>query len=709
MERATQDPDPVPAGTAADAAERLRRLWRQGQRPDVDAFLAEVGALPPGEVTAVLRVDQRERWQAGERVPAEEYLRRHPAVAASPEAALDLIFNEFLLRGHLGEEPSIGEYRRRFPEHADTLQAQIELHRAIAADSGSSAGPSRSAAATLAPASPPGAPAWPQVPGYEVLGELGRGGMGVVYQARQAGLNRLVALKVIRAGPHAGGPELARFKAEAEAVARLQHPNVVSIYEVGEHGGLPFFSLEFCPGGSLAAKLAGTPLTPQEAARLIEALARAVHAAHEAGVIHRDLKPANVLLAADGTPKVTDFGLAKKLGDAAGQTATGAILGTPSYMAPEQAGGLGKHVGPAADVYALGANLYEMLTGRPPFKAATALDTVLQVVSDEPVPPRRLQPKVPRDLETICLKCLHKEPQKRYPSADALAEDVRRFLKGETIRARPVGQFERGWRWCRRNPAVAGLLVALTLTLLVGTGLSTSFAIQSRLHERQKSQALSRLVQFLKDHPDAAKLDTAELVEAFSKENADLADGLLREVETVKDISALTWVAQGPDAQGNRLERALLQGAPSILQWLRERGYRHVGILKFRVQKDGQASSNAGPLNLNLARRLETALLLKYDPEKDGNLMLLHDASAVAATIPGADHLTPEGRKLLFQGLYRPLWGKQSPVAADAFLVGRADFSKDLRSVTVDLVAFGKDLKLENVAVVQARTDLKEK
>src|SRR5262245_30991858 len=226
------------------------------------------------------------------------------------------------------------------------------------------------AATNLPPTSPhAGTAEGPLVPGYEVLGELGRGGMGVVYKARQAGLNRVVALKMVLAGGHAGPAELARFRVEAEAVARLQHPNIVGVFEVGEAGGRPFLSLEFCPEGSLEQRLGGTPLPPEEAARLVETLAGAMHAAHRTGVVHRDLKPANVLLGADGTPKVSDFGLAKRLGEAAGQTATGAVLGTPSYMAPEQAEGR-KDVGPAADVYALGAILYECLTGRPPFKAA---------------------------------------------------------------------------------------------------------------------------------------------------------------------------------------------------------------------------------------------------------------------------------------------------------------------------------------------------
>jgi WD40 repeat protein len=312
------------------------------------------------------------------------------------------------------------------------------------------------------------------VPGYEVMRELGRGGMGVVYQARHLKLGRIVALKMILAGGHAGKDELTRFVVEGEAIARLQHPNIVQIYEVGECGGLPFFSLEFCPGGSLDAKLAGTPLPPREAAQLVETLARAMQAAHDRGVVHRDLKPANVLLADGGAPKITDFGLAKKLDDASGRTNTGAIMGTPSYMAPEQAEGK-KDVGPAADTYALGAILYECLTGRPPFKAANALDTIMQVAADEPVPPRQLQPTTPRDLETICLKCLQKEPGKRYASAAALADDLRAFQAGEPIRARPVAALERAAKWVRRNPAVAALATAVVAVLLLGTAVSTVF------------------------------------------------------------------------------------------------------------------------------------------------------------------------------------------------------------------------------------------
>jgi WD40 repeat protein len=357
------------------------------------------------------------------------------------------------------------EDRRGHAEAVAAMESFLGLNGNRQASAGPSADPA-SASLTI-PQGRVSSHRPPVIAGYEILEELGRGGMGVVYKARQTGLNRLVALKMILAGGYAGAEQLARFRTEAEAIASLQHPNIVQIHEVGEAEGKPYFALEFLEGGSLDGHLRGTPLPPKEAARLVEVLAGAVHAAHRRQIVHRDLKPANILLTADGTPKVADFGLAKRLGEA-GQTHSGAVMGTPSYMAPEQADGQSKEVGLAADVYALGAILYDCLTGRPPFKAASALDTLLQVVNEEPVPPRRLQPKLPIDLETVCLKCLRKEPAARYASAAELAEDLRRFRAGEPVKARPVGRLARGLRWVRRYPAAATAYGLATLVLVLG-------------------------------------------------------------------------------------------------------------------------------------------------------------------------------------------------------------------------------------------------
>jgi serine/threonine-protein kinase len=311
----------------------------------------------------------------------------------------------------------------------------------------------------------------PQVPGYRIEAVLGHGGVGVVYRAWHLDLDRAVALKMLLAGPYARHEELERFLREARAVAGLHHPNVVPVYDVGDVEGRPYFTMELVEGGNLAEQIQGVPQTQREAAALVATLADAVHAAHQSGILHRDLKPANILLTPDGTPKVTDFGLARPLRGDNGLTFSGAPLGTPSYMAPEQALGDKRALGPATDVYALGAILYELLTGRPPFRAESATATLQQVVGDDAVPPAQLNPRVPRDLDTICLKCLHKEPERRYASAQALADDLRRFGRGEPIKARPVGPVERGVRWVRRRPALAGALAsgALLASALVFT------------------------------------------------------------------------------------------------------------------------------------------------------------------------------------------------------------------------------------------------
>jgi WD40 repeat protein len=320
----------------------------------------------------------------------------------------------------------------------------------------------------------------PSIPGYEIEQVLGRGGMGIVYKARHLALKRTVALKMILIGRHAGRRERVRFRAEAEAVARLQHPGIVQIHEIGEQDGHPYCALEYIEGGTLAGRLADGPLPPADAARLVEALARAIHVAHGRNVVHRDLKPGNVMLALDGTPKVTDFGLARQLDDDSGVTQMGTVLGTPSYMAPELASGQAHQAGPAADVYALGAILYECVGGRPPFKGKSMVETLDQVRTQEPAPLTRVRAGVPLDLETICFKCLRKEPEARYGSAAELADELGRFLRGEPILARPAGKTERLWRWCRRNPAVAAASALAIAAVLSAAVLSVWFGLSQQ-------------------------------------------------------------------------------------------------------------------------------------------------------------------------------------------------------------------------------------
>ncbi len=403
---------------------------------------------------------------------------------AVPESARlvllgELVSLEIELRRHIGERPELDDYRARFPFLTPSPD-ETELE---------------------GPASVPRAP--PVVRGYEIIEELGRGGMAVVYKARQTDLQRLVALKMIIAGEHAGPQALERFHVEAEAIARLQHPHIVQIHEIGVHEGLPYICLEFCPGGSLDKKLKDNPMPPRPAAETVEKLASAVSSAHQKGILHRDLKPANVLLAEDGSPKITDFGLAKNTdpnsdreGLGSQLTHTNTIMGTPSYMSPEQALGASKSVGPAADVYSLGAILYNCLTGRPPFQGASILETLDQVRAQDPVPPRQLNPNIPTDLDTICLKCLRKEPGKRYTSAGELAADLRRYLDGKPIQARPVSSVERSWKWVRRHPVETGL--ATTVLLLIA-----ALAVGALVKNAELSKALA--------HAEQAKNRSEEL------------------------------------------------------------------------------------------------------------------------------------------------------------------------------------------------------
>ena len=426
-----------------------------------------------------LRAEQSGRWLAGERVVAETYFELYPRLLSDPEHALELVYNEVLLREAAGETPRLEEYVERFPLFVALLPPLFEVHQALVSSQLAEVVNLETVWDGKPASGSPQAPGpWPNITGYEVLAELGRGGMGVVYKARHLGLNRVVALKMILTGCQTGPAHLARFRAEAEAVARVQHSNIVQVYDVGEQDGRPYISLEFVNGGTLAQKVNGTPQPARAAAKLIYALSQAIHAAHQQGIIHRDLKPANILFQqsstlAEATVKITDFGLAKQMDAVDAQTGSGTILGTASYMAPEQAEGKPHMIGPAADVYALGAILYEVLTGRPPFKAATQLETMRLVLSEEPVSLSRLHLKVPRDLETICLKCLQKDPRKRYVSAQALVDDLERFLGDQPIQARRTSPLERTWRWGRRNPSFAMLILSICLLVTAITLIST--------------------------------------------------------------------------------------------------------------------------------------------------------------------------------------------------------------------------------------------
>jgi tetratricopeptide (TPR) repeat protein/tRNA A-37 threonylcarbamoyl transferase component Bud32 len=492
--------------------DRFEAAWKSaladGARPSIEDHLAEV---PEADRPLLLRelivLELYYRAKVGEQATAEDYLERFP-----------LLDWRWLDRKIPPEQQTSGVSP---PEVSPPTAGGVPVTRVP--------GPVEAGTEAAAPS---------VVPGYAVLGLLGRGGMGVVYKARQTKLNRIVALKMMLHHIHASRDARRRFRAEAMAVAQLQHPNVIQIFDVGEHEGLPFFSLEYCPGGSLEKHLNGTPWPAEKAAGLGETLARAMHAAHRAGIVHRDLKPGNVLLAADGQPKITDFGLAKKL-DEAGKTGTGAVMGTPDYMAPEQAAGKTSQVGPPADVYALGAILYELLTGRPPFRAETPTVTLQRVIHDEPVSVRRLNPAVPRDLETVCHKCLEKAPGQRYASAEALAEDLRRFQAGEPVGVRPAGLLRRTGKWARRRPSAAALLGVLLLTaagvlgaipvvfaqLRAAAEVARAEANEERTR-RQREEARADAVQWLREGQEAVRRKAVEDARVlFSKARDRIEDG----------------------------------------------------------------------------------------------------------------------------------------------------------------------------------------
>jgi formylglycine-generating enzyme required for sulfatase activity len=538
---------------------RFEEDRKAGNACALDGYACQV----PSELRQLLLVelihlDMEFRCQNGQPLRIEYYLEKYPDLSQNRQVVWALLLGEIQHARAGPLPPPLELYQERFPAFSPELHALLADIPAVRADRAETLPAKEIVLAAETGSFPRPKPAHSvpsSPPGYEILEELGRGGMGVVYKARELALKRLVALKMILGGESADPDQLVRFQREAEAAAKLQHPNIVQIHHIGEHESRPFFSLEFVEGGSLARKLQGTPLLPQEAAILVEILARAMQVAHRSGIVHRDLKPANILLSSDGTPKITDFGLAKRLEEDQGHTQTGAILGTPSYMAPEQAEGKTQALGPLVDVYALGAVLYEFLTGRPPFRGASVLETLEQVRSTEPVPPTRLQPKVPRDLETICLKCLEKLPTRRYSQSGELAADLRRFLDGEPIQARPASWIERGVKWAKRRPSTA-LLMAMALFFIIGTAAGSFWYIN-----RQTALKVEALIQSLEsaETAEVSRL-VAELREYQPWAHPLLAQELAQtSLSPKKRLHVCLVLAEWEDTQVEYLTTALLK------------------------------------------------------------------------------------------------------------------------------------------------------
>jgi len=574
---------------------------------------ADTGGLPLASLMLIDAECDRfeETSRAGGRPDLASFLNNAPPPV---QARLfhDLLTIELEFCFDRGETPDLHAYSGRFPEYPEVIAAVFA--RFGRADKSL---PSSTDHAVISPQKTRLGQELPRADldptalkslrsaGYEILGELGRGGMGVVYLARNVALNRPCALKMILASLHAGSTAVARFRTEAEAVARLRHPGIVQIYHIGDAGGLPFLELEYLAGGNLDRTLDGTPRPPADAARLVEALARAIAEAHGKAIVHRDLKPANVLLDLDGSPKVADFGLAKVLDSDSDLTRTQTVLGSPSYMAPEQAEGRSDLVGATSDIYALGAILYTLLVGFPPFRAATALETLAQVKSAEPVSPSRIQPGLPRDIETICLKCLEKVPGRRYATAEALAEDLRRYQSGESILARPAPAWERAWKWARRRPALAAALAVVVVAagILLGGVLYYNARLQAMLQRTQVAEL--------------AAVDRGKLaIDAYSRLVSDVQEKLgdtaatrsIRQDLLTTAIRGLDEIARSPGAFAPDLYLAVAhQKLGEILRQVGRADDARLQLDRARLLAEDLAASDPG--NLAVAECLRDAYL----------------------------------------------------------------------------------------------------
>lgn len=533
-------------------ADQLQLLWDQGQQPDVGAFLAKAGTLPLNELAAVLRVDQRQRWQRGQQVPAEAYLQRFPTLRSNAEAALDLIYNEFLLREKLGIAPGLDQFVARFPDHAVTLKQQIELHLALDSSQSSTLlradGPPStlraegqsvpgSATPTFHPSGPGGS--MPRELGrYRIVRLLGRGGMGEVYHAHDTTLDRPVALKVLPFSGTEADPFLQRFHREAQAAAKFTHPHLCPVYDVGTIGGIHFLTMPYIQGQSLAALIRqGGPLPLVTAVRWAGQIAHAVQAAHAAGVLHRDLKPSNVMINERHEPVVIDFGLAlRQLPESARLTPSGGVMGTPAYLAPELAAEQRAEPAPAADVYALGVILYEMLTGQVPFQGSV-YETLRKIIEQEPVPPSQLRPGLSPELEAICLRAMHKRPADRHPSMAALAADLERIasepgakpvvaagVSAPSTRPRPAVMLRSQSSTQRTWLALAGGAMVLTVLAVVVVIMNSGDPVDTQQTQTDTTGQVQKDTKAITPKgPTAAPIAPADLLQTGSRWKGDFA------------------------------------------------------------------------------------------------------------------------------------------------------------------------------------------
>jgi len=549
----------------------------------------------PGELELRLRqacAELDQRLRGGEREVAQQLLASDPDIAANEDLAIELIYTEFATLEELGADPSPHETLDRFPQWRSRLERLLKVHDVFRGDdeidlkrsSDTVTGLDSTHDGTSSRKGRADAPTRRRVGQYEILEEVDRGGTGIVYRARQEGLNRIVAVKSIRSAD-ASESERARFRGEAESAAKLQHPNIIQIYDVGEQDGCGFLSMEYIEGGSLEKRLERESLSIREAAQLIATLAEAIHFAHERGIVHRDLKPGNILLA-DNVPKIGDFGLAKRMIAGSGvQTQTGAVLGTPCYMSPEQAEGKTRDVGPATDVFALGAILYELLVGRPPFLDDTPLKTMDLIRNREPERPSAIVSKLPRDLETICLKCLSKKPAHRYTSAQELADDLNRFLDHEPIHARRVSPFERAWRWTCRRPAISGLAATLLIVTIAG-GFIVAWQ-QRHVGELSKSaEVTKREVAEIQQQAEAATAKAG----ANLREAKQAIERLSSLGMTLHDQPGMGETARGAVEQALEQYRVLLEqyGDDEGVRREAARGFERAGFIQLEL---GQLTS----------------------------------------------------------------------------------------------------------------------